>query len=74
MATLYRIDVNNVNPITIWKNMGSPEYPNQQQLKKLNDSSQFVTETIDFTNINANTVQFNITVPTYGVAVIDLKY
>lgn len=54
--------------------MGKPIYPNQNQLNILNTSSQFVTQNITMNNINTNTVQFNLTIPVYGVIVIDIQY
>ena len=73
-ALLYRIDGNNVNPVSKWNNMENPMYPNQNQLNALNESSQFVTQSITINNVNANTVQFNVSIPAYGVIVIDIQY
>ena len=72
---LFRIDENNVNPVSKWKSMGSPQYPTQQQLKILNESTELVTSSIGFININSTTIQFdNVTVPAYGVVVIDIQF
>lgn len=73
-ATMYRIDGNNVNPMAKWESMNSPTYPTQEQLQALNQSAQLVSTNVAFSSINSDTVQFNVTIPTYGVVVIDVQY
>eukprot|EP00483_Globobulimina_turgida_P007809 UN07824 len=71
-AIIYRIDEDNVNPVSKWQSMNSPVYPSATQLQTLNESAQLVSASISFSNVDANTVQFDVTLPTYGVAVIDI--
>ena len=73
-ATMYRIDADNVNPISKWKAMGSPTYPTQQQMQQLNASSQYVTKSVTFQNVNSNTAKLDVSIPEYGVVVLDLQY
>ena len=74
-VSLYRIDAQNVNPVSKWISMDNVTYPNQQQLAALNTSSQLVQETISsYSIINPSTIEINLTIPVYAVAVIDLEY
>ena len=72
---MYRIDNDTTNPLETWIEMGKPEYPTMQQLNKLNESSQLIPmNNVNYTKVNDTTVMFDITLPIYGVVVIDLKY
>ena len=73
-AKMYRIDEQNVNPVGKWDSMNKPTYPTNQQLQALNSSAQLISTSAQFSNINSNTVQFNVTIPEYGVVVIDVQY
>eukprot|EP01084_Bolivina_argentea_P212746 361570_1 len=74
-VVMYKIDQNNTNPLQTWKDMGSPTYPTEQQLNKLNQSSQLVPITnVNYTQINQTTLEFCIDIPIYGVVVLDLEY
>merc|ERR1712087_772819 len=74
-VTMYRIDTNHTNPIATWKAQQSPEYPTAEQLRAINDSSMLVGEEVnDWKTINATTVQFDITVPVYGVVLLDMQF
>ena len=73
-ATLYRIDVNNTNPFAKWLDINSPQYPTIDELDSLNRSSQLAPLPIDFAQKDNQTVQFNLLMPIYGSALIDLQY
>eukprot|EP01083_Nonionella_stella_P000787 2262_1 len=72
---MYRIDGNNTNPIVAWKNMSSPLYPSQSQLKTINDTSQLIQmDDVNWKRINSTTNQITLNIPVYGVALLDLQY
>eukprot|EP01084_Bolivina_argentea_P193576 332098_1 len=73
-AFIYRIDEENSNPLGIWGNMGKPIYPTTEQLNTLNESTQLIPSKIQWKQLNTQTVQFNVLIPTYGIAMIDLQY
>ncbi len=73
-AFICRIDEANSNPLAIWENMGKPIYPTTQQLNTLNESTQLIPSKIQWKQLNTQTVQFNVLIPTYGIAMIDLQY
>jgi xylan 1,4-beta-xylosidase len=67
LATLYRIDDEHANPARLWRDAGSPEYPDAGLLKKLFAASEMEPE-----NIQPGLVQggarLEIQVPAHGVA------
>jgi len=71
-AILRRIDTNNSNAPLAWTNMGSPAYPTQAQISQLITASQIISNQLTYTTINANTLQFEITIPAQAVAVVTL--
>ena len=71
---MYRIDVNHTNPFEVWLDMGSPKYPSQQELIKLEKASTLNVIKLNYTKIDTNTVQFNLSMPCFGSVVIDLIY
>ena len=73
-ATIYRIDANNTDPLGAWRGMGSPEYPTDDQMNKLNESSQVIGVDIGVKKIDDQTVQIEVDMPIYSAAVIDLQY
>eukprot|EP01084_Bolivina_argentea_P193577 332099_1 len=73
-AFIYRIDEDNCNPLATWINMGKPIYPTVQQLKTLNESTQLIASKIQWKQLNTQTIQFQLVIPVYGVALIDLQY
>eukprot|EP01084_Bolivina_argentea_P044501 81882_1 len=73
-AFMYRIDVNNSNPLQVWKTMGSPEYPTQQQLDKLNIASELVPYTTTWEVVNSDSVMFNFTLHPYSIVAISIQY
>eukprot|EP01083_Nonionella_stella_P085780 237987_1 len=73
-ALMYRIDEDNTAPLARWIAMGSPKYLSEKQLEALNVSSQLKGSTIEYTKVDDNTLQFELLMPVYGVAVLDLHY
>ena len=73
-AVMYRIDSNNTSPLNEWRAMKKPKYPTQEQLDALNKTSQLVGVNITTEKIGDNTLQLEVDIPVYGVAVVDLQY
>jgi len=73
-AVMYRIDGDNTNPIMAWKNMSSPTYPNDAQLKQIDAASELTPLSVDYNVLDLTTVEFTLSVPAYGVVLLDLQY
>merc|ERR1711933_330186 len=67
-ANIYRIDQENANPLGKWDSIDRPVYPTMEQMNALNESTQVVPTGIKWKVINSNTVQFDVMIPSYGVA------
>ena len=63
---LFRIDGNHVNPKAAWMGMGSPEYPNKDQLQELHRASELKGEEF------AAAGKLKLSVPEYGVVFIEI--
>ena len=74
LAIIYRIDQDNGNPLGAWEKMNKPIYPTLEQMQTLNQSSQVVGMKINWKVVDSNVVQFSATVPSYGIAMIDIQY
>ncbi len=70
-ATISRIDSEHVNPKQKWIDLGSPEYPNQNELHQINQSSLLVSEPLKLSFQNGN-VSLYIKIPEHGIALITL--
>lgn len=70
-ATISRIDSEHVNPKQKWIDLGSPEYPNQNELHQINQSSLLVSEPLKLSFQNGN-VSLHIKIPEHGIALIRL--
>ena len=73
-VVMYRIDENNTAPLSVWIEMGSPEYPTEEEMQALNAASQLKAMSIKHQKIDETTVQLNLNIPVYGAAVLDLHY
>ena len=69
-ATVYRIDSEHCNPGKVWQNLGSPTYPTVEQLAAINNASKVVPESIDINTNGKNSIDFQIDMPRYGLAVV----
>jgi len=63
------IDETHTNPFTKWKQIGSPEYPTQAQLKVLHEASDFYKEPIEPVN---NNFVLKVTNPSLNVITCNL--
>jgi len=68
-ATLRRIDEDNCNPISVWNDMGMPEYPSNKQIKMMQEQSEFVHYPISY-QMDGDLMVFNLEIPPHGVASI----
>ena len=73
-ATIYRIDEDNANPLRVWDKMNKPIYPTMEQMQTLNESSKVIGMSIKWNIVELDIVQFNVMIPSYGVAMIDIQY
>ena len=75
-ATLARIDGTHTNPKAKWQALGEPEYPSAAQLSELETASEVVWGALKaeatLTEDSAGGVQFELSVPANGLAVVDL--
>ena len=67
-ATIQRTDAEHGNPLPLYRSMGSPQYPTQAQITKLNQASALVApETVKLKGRS-----LDITLPVNGLAVITI--
>lgn len=71
-ATIQRVDDNHCNPRKAWIEMGSPEYPSREQIRKLMDASELKTEAISG-EYEGEDLIFRVSVPPHGIAAITLE-
>ena len=65
-ATLYRIDDDHANAVKLWKDMGSPEYPDAAGVAKLVAASEMKPETVRG-SATQGVMRVEIDVPAHGV-------
>ena len=70
----YRIDGNHTNPKSAWQSMGSPEYPTDEQLQKINRTSQLVASNVAYQQVNASTVKISLNLDKWSSIVLDVQY
>jgi Glycosyl hydrolases family 39. len=71
-AVIRRVDENHCNPRRVWIDMGSPEYPEKEEIRKLLDASELKDEPINCEN-KEGSIMFTVTVPPHGIADIILE-
>ncbi|MGA9342414.1 MAG: hypothetical protein WBV61_08790 [Rhodanobacteraceae bacterium] len=71
-AWLERIDEGHCNPRKCWESMGSPQYPNADQLQQLNKASELQREMLTWTT-TTDDVLIEIDLPPHAVAAITLE-
>lgn len=72
-AWLERVDEDHCNPRRLWETMGSPEYPDSDQLLRLQSASELRREVLTW-KLNAGALVLQIDVPPHAVAAITLEY
>jgi len=75
LLTEYRIDDTNSNSYTLWKQMGSPQQPTQDQIEQLEKAGQL--QKLNESKKTASkdgSLQLNIVLPRQGVSLLKLEY
>lgn len=72
-ATVRHIDHDNANPKRMWLEMGQPEYLIQQDVERLEESSQVVSEKQQASFANGS-VTLKTRLPAHGVAAITVEF
>lgn len=72
-AWLERIDAEHCNPRKLWEAMGSPKYPDADQLLRLQDTSELRREPLSCKQ-DAGNLALQLDLPPHAVAAITLEY
>jgi len=72
-ADIRRIDDTHANALPVWKNAGSPTYPNASLIKQMDTASQLIVEQIPVTSLGGGQYSISLTLPPYGVADIAIN-
>ena len=71
-VSIVRIDASHANPKQKWLDLGSPEYPNPEQLAQIRQASQLVQSALKFEpQAEGGCLRFSL--PAHGVAALTLK-
>lgn len=71
-ATLERIDAQHANAKRSWQTMGCPEYPTNEQIRKMQQASRLVRRPIQGMLQNGKT-RFTFQIPPHGVAALVIR-
>lgn len=69
---LERIDEDHGNPRKLWESLGSPEYPDADQLQRLHDASACQREPLIW-RAKSGSVSLDVSLPSHAVAAITLQ-
>jgi xylan 1,4-beta-xylosidase len=72
-VTVWRVDQDNANAFTAWKAMGSPQSPDQNQYKVLEEASKMKPRAGDRVTPTGGAATLDISVPRQGVALVVLN-
>ena len=73
-ARLRRIDADHANPYREWVELGSPEYPTRRQLRRIEEASELVEESLTLDRDPATgSAAFTLTLPAEAVAAVHLR-
>jgi xylan 1,4-beta-xylosidase len=72
-ATVWRVDHDNGNAFTAWQRMGSPQSPNADQYKLLEQASEMIPQTVKPQSASGNTATLDLSLPRQGVALVVLS-
>jgi len=73
-AILQRIDQDNANPLQAWKDMGSPQYMNPQQVQILMDASVLTQTFVPLKVFSNGTATLSLSMPTQAVAALSISF
>jgi xylan 1,4-beta-xylosidase len=73
-ARVRRIDEDHTNPYREWVEMGSPEYPTRNQLRRIEEASELVEDTLPL-HVDPSTgdTEFTLYLPAEGVAAVHIR-
>lgn len=71
-ASITRIDNEHVNPKQKWMDLGSPAYPDRQQLEQIEKASQLITKPIKL-QIEDGVGLLKFSIPEHGIVEIKIK-
>jgi xylan 1,4-beta-xylosidase len=73
-ARLRRIDADHANPYREWVELGSPEYPTRRQLRRIEEASELVEESLTPDRDPATgSAAFTLTLPAEAVATVHVR-
>jgi xylan 1,4-beta-xylosidase len=72
-ATIARIDEQHANPQRTWQQMGSPDYPSPQQLRRLHAASE-LTSRPQRVHYHEEQLRLSFRMPPQGVAAITVRF
>ena len=70
--SIARVDTQNANPKQKWIDLGCPEYPNRQELAKIEKAARVVPNVLNFENILGGCT-FRFTIPAHGIVAITMS-
>ena len=71
-VSIARVDAQHANPKQRWIDLGSPEYPNHQELAEIEQASHLVPDGLNFEN-TPDGCALRFVIPAHGVAAITLN-
>ncbi len=75
LVTHYRIDENHSNAYTVWKEMGSPQQPTPEQVKKLERSGELQTYVSPaWVKVTDGKISMSLELPRQGVSLIKIDW
>ncbi len=75
LVTHYRVDQDHSNSYTLWKEMGSPQNPTEEQIKELERAGQLEMLTSpEWCKVNDGKVNLDFTLPRQGVSLVKLTW
>jgi xylan 1,4-beta-xylosidase len=71
----YRIDQTHSNAYTLWKQMGSPQHPADDQYRALEDAGQLqLLESPQWIDARDGSAQLSFSLPLQGISLVDLSW
>jgi xylan 1,4-beta-xylosidase len=71
----YRIDQTHSNAYTLWKQMGSPQHPADDQYRALEDAGQLqLLESPQWIDARDGSAQLSFSLPVQGISLVDLSW
>ncbi|MDQ8204033.1 hypothetical protein [Pelagicoccus sp. SDUM812003] len=71
-ATITRIDEHHANAYTVWRAMGEPQPPTDEQIAILHEAAELTPQPIDISNTNSGSIKILTTLRRHSVALISI--